>query len=527
MGYDISNALVRKLPPAERKTPTQIGKTLLSLQGGLCRLCDGEMDPQTDTLQLDHITAESEGGQTILDNLALTHEACNKAKREFSEEVVAPYLKLRRFIRDKGNRVKYDTVLAHFDIEPQPTRLSLTETKLTLHFGDGTSSTAPIYRECVKDKELKYSFIEVPVVALFNDGEVQPRIIRHAQVFSIYKDLAKNPLHEPPSCRLGDVGEDERAQILMFDGQHKTVASLMHERQKVAIKLYLNINKDEANFLVNSIQAKIKKLPLSSFELAAKLSQELQAQLDTYEADCKLRGTDPSEAGFIRSLSSEDRKRATAALKSSLIEEILQSDQFHLTKYVDLKGLEGKSTGLTENMVVTKLLTRMVHQKPLKKPLVQTDPMRAQESENIIWLVNLAFDGLVSPSKSRKEGSPALEKIRHRVFKQGSMQYIANLLVAIWLDKLHLGDKRGDIVFHKKPNAHEQKEIEIAVKRLCEHKIWTCDLGMNEKTRAVDAGLSMNQDIVDAFQAVELNLSYTCSSVEENTSYNNVWVVDS
>ena len=36
------------------------------------------------------------------------------------------------------------------------------------------------------------------------DHEVQPRIVRLNQAYSIYNDLRRNPLHEPPSCRIGE-----------------------------------------------------------------------------------------------------------------------------------------------------------------------------------------------------------------------------------------------------------------------------------------------------------------------------------
>ena len=69
----------------------------------------------------------------------------------------------------------------------------------------------------------------------------------------------------------------------MFDGQHKTVANWLMGRDTVVAKIYLNLEEVQAIELVNSIQAKIKKLPLSAFELAAKMSDEWQTHWQRYE----------------------------------------------------------------------------------------------------------------------------------------------------------------------------------------------------------------------------------------------------
>ena len=114
----------------------------------------------------------------------------------------------------------------------------------------------PVFEESCGDRSFSYAFVKVPQAAIHNDDEVQPRVIRVNHVFAIYNDLRGNPLHEPPSCRLGGpLGTAQR--LLMFDGQHKTLAVWMSGQEEVVIKLYLNMSVPDATRLVNSIQAKI------------------------------------------------------------------------------------------------------------------------------------------------------------------------------------------------------------------------------------------------------------------------------
>ena len=124
----------------------------------------------------------------------------------------------------------------------------------------------------------------MPQVAIFSDQAVQPRTIRDTHVWAIYSDIMKNPLHEPPSLRIEPQGTSGKVSLLMFDGQHKTVANWLMGRDTVVAKIYLNLEEVQAIELVNSIQAKIKKLPLSAFELAAKMSDEWQTHWRLYAA---------------------------------------------------------------------------------------------------------------------------------------------------------------------------------------------------------------------------------------------------
>ncbi|MDW3217085.1 MAG: HNH endonuclease [Acidimicrobiales bacterium] len=517
MPYNISKTLINKLPEGERDDSDKVGKFLLDRQAKICGLCDGEMNPAADVLEADHDQPESEGGPNELKNLLLAHQECNRAKRSLTTAEIRPYLRLKRFIRENGGRIRYDGVTSHFDIEPKPSAVAIGDDAVEVEFADGSKTQAPIYVDSAPAREFRYSFVEVPRVALLNDDKVQPRIIRYGHAFSIYNDLLHNPLHEPPSCRLGPEGKDGLRPLLMFDGQHKTVASWMLEKTRVVVKLYLDLDVADANFLVNSIQAKIKKLPLSAFELAAKMSDEWEAKVGEYETAVAQAGEAGTEKGFIAWMpAGPERNRARQAFKAALIQRVVEDQDFRLMKYVAQKDVGGEDFGLTENMVKSKILDKMVYLKELDLPFVDSTDRRVEEVENIVWLFNMVIDSLVEPGGGQL--SEQQKETRRRVFKQGSLQYLAELLGAIYRRELITQEE----MLAGKPNKEQRDRIEASVANICRHPVWTARFDRDKQMAAVKLALEKNQNIKESFEDVALKLSYAILG-EDDVEYSNYW----
>jgi len=515
--YNISKTLVNKLPEDERGDPQAIGKFLLDRQGGICGLCDGEMNPAADVLEADHDRPESEGGENELKNLLLAHQECNRSKRALTTAQIRPYLRLKRFIRNNGSRIRYDGVTTHFGIEPKNSAVTVSNDSVRVAFADGSTTEAPVYVDASPSREFRYAFVEVPQVALINDDKVQPRIIRYLHAFLIYNDLLINPLHEPPSCRLGPEDKNGNRPLLMFDGQHKTVASWMLEKERVVVKLYLDLDVASANYLVNSIQAKIKKLPLSAFELAAKMSDEWEAKVQVYETACAQAGTVGTEKGFITSMpAGHERNRARSAFKAALIQRVIEDPDFRLMRYVAQKDLDGEDYGLTENMVKRKILDKMVFLKELDEPFVDSTDLRVEEQENVVWLFNLVIDALVEPGGGQLSAQQI--ETRRRVFKQGSLQYLAELLAAVYQRAM----VTQDTMLCGQPSKGQRDEIEASVTNICRHPVWTARFDRDSQMEKVKLALEKNQNIKEAFESVALKLSYAILG-EKDLEYSKYW----
>lgn len=484
-----------------------IEEYLWAKSGGRCHLCETAMNPASDSIEADHDDPRVAGGTTDRDNLWLAHVACNRAKRDHPSIDVRPYMKLRAFFASSGHVLRYDGVLPHFGITPQPSKMDDLGDQARFYLPDSTDVVVPVYSEHngTGNREFRYVFLQVPREALHNDEEVQPRTLKLPQVWAIYSDVQVNPLHEPPSCRLVPA-RNGFVWLALFDGQHKAVATWMKGDAVVVVKVYLDLTKDEANYLVNSIQAKIKKLPLSPFELSAKLSEEWMTRLDEY------RGTvgpeEASEAGFIAWLDTSERTRAKGAFEAALTRELIAAPDLALTKFVHRAGLpKSEETLITETQFSNKVLKRLLHTSPLEETGERGEELRVRERENIIRVLNI-LDELVFEPEGANGGELSENQLerRRRMIYQGSLSYISDLLKALHRQLLALEPERAFL--DKNPTEEHEGLIRQAIQRIVDHPIWTADFDLSSKTKAVRDALSKNQDVERAFSAVGLKLGY-------------------
>jgi hypothetical protein len=355
------------------------------------------------------------------------------------------------------------------------------------------------------DKYL-YTFVDVPREAIFNDDECQPRSIKINQAWAIYSDTQVNPLHEPPSCRLIFDQQSSSAKLAMFDGQHKSVACWMHDKDRVVVKVYMNIDKGRTIQLVNSIQSRIKKLPLSSFEHAMKFSEEWSARFLAYEDAV---GTDEaSEDGLFKWLKPEERLRAKAAAQAALIKDIVEAEDLKILQFVHLEGREKLPTSIiTETAFKQKVITRLRHMAPLKEKGEDWQVLRAREAENVKSALNVLAEEAFFNSEGKPDlsGSDAIRRDRMRY--QSALSYISLLIVKLYRRVLDV-DEDVRALLEKEPTADQRAQIRQGIKRIVDHPIWTCDLDKSPKTKAVKDALSKNQDAAAAFRAVELRGDY-------------------
>jgi len=527
MPFHASNALLSKLPAKERCDSAELGQHLVDQHGSNCHLCEGPVQLNVDDLEADHHIPEAEDGPTTLRNLRLAHKECNRAKRNLSSDLIRPFLKFRRHIRELGGRAKYSSAIRHWPTELGLSEISINGQTLSYVFPDGSEGEVPIFEErCGKnanDKSFSFAYVQVPRSAIHNDDEVQPRFIRVNHVFAIYNDLRDNPLHEPPSCRLGElVGAAQ--PLLMFDGQHKTLAVWMSGREEIVVKLYLDMTAPDATHLVNSIQAKIKKLPLSAFEVAGKMADEWHHKFDNYEHQMQELGIPASEAGFLAWLpAGPERNGGKKAFKAALIQDVLERHDFNLSNFVTVRGVDEEGDlGLTENMVKTKVLDKLIDSTASDLSFDDSTEIRRQEHENICYLLDQLIAQLVSPNDPGAEMTEPQQEARRRLFKQGSLQYVSGLLRDLFTNVMGLGAAQRTLAGI--PSADQKQRLVKGVEHLGEHKVWTAALDRDAQMRAVANMLSTNQNVDQAFQAVHLTLGYLLAGPNANDAYRAHWM---
>jgi hypothetical protein len=501
-GIRVSQALKKKLPAEQRE---DIEDRLWAVSGGICHLCGEALNRSADDIEADHVLAESEAGSTDIENLRLAHKACNAAKRNNPTVDVTPYLRLDAFLRTHAGPVRYGECTKFFGITPKAVYITRTpDGTAKFELPDGTIRAVPVFKQTNAEGEFEYCFVELPQAAIFNDEECQPRNIKKAQVWAIYLDLQKNPLHEPPGCRVFE--KQGRHRLLMFDGQHKTVATWMCGVNSIVAKVYLNIDLHQTTRLVNSVQAKIKKLPLSPFEVAAKLGDEWEHRWSEYEAEV---GTEhASEQGFIDSLKPNDRKRGAQAFQEARLRDILDRDDLSFLKFVKASGAASGEDGLfTEATFKNKILKVMVYGKPLKEAGEAGAAKRTHEADNIVKVLNYFTDSVFDPAPPGKKLTPEQIEIRRRFAYQGALKYSAEMLQKV-VRHLCTVDEDDLAFVDAKIDEAKWETITKAIDRLVSHPVWSSDFDSGPKSRAVREALIKNQEVKESLKSVGLDVGY-------------------
>ena len=533
MPYKINKRFIKELPEGEKHygTVEELGEYLYRGQSGACALCQDEMikaaEAPAEAMVVDHDLPEIRGGKIELSNIQLVHNVCNSVKSDLTTSEVKPYCRFRRHLMKLKGSPQYGDVLKHFDIKLSRTEVDIKPNTMIWVFGDKSKehSKISIDSSVHREKTHRFTYVEIPKNTLWNDEEVQPRSIYDKQIRDIFHDLIQNPLHEPPSCRLSEKDSDGLRKILMFDGQHKTICYWLHGNEKIVVKVYLDITRDEATYLVNSVQSKIGKLKLSVFELASKMEQEYQDKLAVYLRSCGESGTEPSENGFITWTPAVDQPRTRDALKEALFISVLEHDDFHFKHFVRPSGERKKKDDIriTQIQMKKKVFNELCTQKPLEQPFTDSETLRQIEVNNIIWLTNCLVDRLADPDPAGINGelSAAQVTARTRFFTGAILKFTSGLVQQMYYYvKMRRGDRGGGMFLELDDN--EKEILEEAIETLCSHDAWTCDWDENDEMKALKIAVDENRFVDEGYEGVAMDLAYT-SHGEDYAPFKRIW----
>ena len=513
----ISKALIKRLPSEEQGDVAGIVSLFMAKQGAICALCDGIINENNDDLALDHIVPESDDGPTSLANLQLTHASCNHAKRNSDNGDIRPYLRLRRFINDSSGNLNYSGLQPHFGISPKESTIRR-EAPNQLGYsipGVVKKQHAPVFRDILGNGDIvDYCFIEVTRDTIFNDESVQPRNIKLEHLNSIFLDLYRNPLHEPPSCRC-DLSSP-KTKILMFDGQHKTVANWMRGRNTIVIKLYLDLSEESAIHLVNSIQAKIKKLTLSAFELAAKMADEFKNALNAYESGLPNESS-ASEAGFIAWLPTDTRNRGKSALASAVISSVLDSEELTLKKFTETRGT---LVTFTETTIKNKILGPLLYTKPLTVPSQESSDAREAEVYNAIRIVNRVMTKVFDLADD-EELTPQLRLRASRMSYTQALQFVFTLCRQIYAHNVIISPSTA--IMGKRPTTEQWIAIERSIDEVIDHLIWTAPDDSNDYIKPILNRLKNNEEVTSLMDGVALSLADVVVGLNKSERFKAIW----
>lgn len=505
MALNISAQLKKAITDQKGISRSEVEDYVWNNKPQVCFLCGDSLNRVSDIIELDHHQPSGEGGSDDWSNLNLTHASCNRYKRDHSSIEVRPHLRFKRFWEKHSGAVNFKAAKEFYKLPDSDCFVIIDIGQQIAKIGSELgSSSIPTFEESVGGSKLNFGFAQLPISCIENDDAIQPRNINLNHLLSIASDLNKNPLHEQPACRI--VGSGDKKRILMFDGQHKTVAKLLNGDTHAVFKLYFDIGEQKAVHLVNSIQSRIKKLPLTPFELASKMSDEVVRQISIYEDT--VGSAEVSEAGFINWLDAADRSRAKQGISSAVIDTIISDDELAFGKIIERKGLVIVGPiSLKEAAFQNNILKKLLYIKPLPTNFKGEKMKQAREREaaNVVRLLNKIYDrGFVAQSAAE----PGTEQRRlERLAYQASLSYMSSIFRQLMSSLIY--PTNDELTFLEKDIKEDVWErMSEFIDKFFAHPVWTGDLNAGAKSRAVQDALSKNQNYESAFREVGLTGGY-------------------
>jgi hypothetical protein len=311
-------------------------------------------------------------------------------------------------------------------------------------------------------------------------------------------------------------------KLLMFDGQHKTVANWMMDRDRVTAKVYLNLPLPDANRLVNSIQAKIKKLPLSPFELAGKMSDEWENKFNEYEA--AIGSALVSEEGFIKWLPQTERARGKQALQSALVQNVLTNPDLRLLNHVSQPGSKEKGqVTITEQSLKSKVLEKLLAMTPQPDVGDAAQAIRDKEAENVVDCLNLLNDEAFEPAEEATELTATEVERARRMTYQASLAYIASLIRQLWVRVSIKPELKQPRPLADELTEEQWAEIRTGIKRIVSHPAWTADFARDTEMSKLKLAFEKNQEVSKRMEDLGLDLAYLILG-DEYPTYKNHWL---
>lgn len=435
--------------------------TILELHGRRC-FVDGEPIPEEDLYEFHHIIPFSIGGPTSLDNIA---PVCKRHHRTIGTMSLQEYrdkLELARFF--EGGDPKYLDDLIRFKKGNCGERLNyeINNNTITLYYLDSPQNYK-LY-EC-PTTNWKYFYGTMPIEYLDNDKELQPRALREASVWSLYRHFQTNTQISPSICRIEKPGI-----LLLFDGQHKAAGQIWANRPMIECKVYVGPDRRKLKETNLAAHGQFRQMSFYSHELMTKYADIFGEDWNNYMETAG----EKSEFGFLNFLiNSRGKTKAEANNEISLAiyNQIFNDPYNKLSEYVSEKN-RGRKQPLTFYRMKKTFFQHMLFPPPVKEEFESDKEFRKNERRNLIKLMNIIVEeGLEGKWAPERADSAHIKA--ERIFSAGAVRAWVILLKDATNQHLrHYTDESRKLFFYRLIEDSEFNFFEQFVKKIFSHKIW-------------------------------------------------------
>ncbi len=370
----------------------ELSKKLWIIQNHRCFICEEKIDLDVQTTNIDHIHPLVTGGKDEESNFGITHEHCNKSKKDSDLIVARKIAKLEKIIKEAENMKEAPSLKHVLDSNGGAKynfKYKIEDGKLIYSFdelGDTTIRKSEIFVDELSKEQTAY--ISIPIEYLFHDDSLNPRGLNSSVNLLIKEFYKSNPQLQIALARIND------GKIKLFDGQHKTVAQIMLGVKRIVVRLF--INPDIDRLMETNLNAG-KKLRQIAFDksIVRQLHDTLYAErIRRYQMDHSLAEDDYSfsEQQLVEHFKGERGNVKTYIINSQ--KNVVTHDQGNkLQSYINFEG-RGFSLPLSYSTFEKTLLATFINAKtvlntPINYKVEEGLNPRTLEKEQLIQLCSL------------------------------------------------------------------------------------------------------------------------------------------
>ena len=447
-------ALRRQIPEDEKKE-------LLVRHGRKC-FVDGAPISEEETPEFHHIKAFSKLGPTSLENIA---PVCQKHHRTMGTMTLQEYrdkLDLKRFFEGGDPKYLDDLILYKRGRAREKVQSEVKDESISL-FASIPRRDLPLY-EC-PTTGWKYFYAAIPVEYVSNDSELQPRPLREASLWGLYRHFQTNTQLAPSICRMESDGT-----LFLFDGQHKAAAQIWAGRSTIECKVYLEPNPTAIKETNLEAHGKLRQMSFYSHELMAKYADIFGEDWTQY-MDTEGEKSERGFFNFLVNTKNKSKAQARNEILLALYNEVINDPDNKLSGYLSEKH-RGRVQPLTFARLKKTLLQHMLFPPPVPDEYESDSDFRRDEKRNLVRLMTvIAEEGL--EGRWNPERDDTMHKRTERVFSAGAVRAWTLLLKDTMNTHLrHYTDDERTRFFYRRVAEAEFEYFRDFVRKLFSHKMW-------------------------------------------------------
>ncbi|HEX3091424.1 MAG TPA: HNH endonuclease signature motif containing protein [Candidatus Angelobacter sp.] len=382
-----------------REQRKDLENRLLRSQNSNCFICEKPIDPllHADSVDVDHVEPIKIGGKDDPSNFAITHSSCNRSKQASDlrvARVLARFAAIRDEVAPENRGPNLSDVLRHYKGAVHQLPLKVDTNVVDFSFpelGDSNIHKTPLYRDDLSG--LLYFFAKIPIEYLFHDDRINPRAVGGSLNGLIDEFHRKRPQLQVALAWIELKGDSGRAQVRVFDGQHKATAQVLLGVRQLPLRIFVNPNLDILLTANTNAGTTLRQIAFDKSVQRHLGSALFIERIERYrkERALPIDAEDFSEQDLVNHFKGEWREMRRYIL-DSVRDSVTHHADNKLRDYVDFAG-KGKEKPLSYSSIEKTFYSFFIFGDALEVPLnyrvEENENPRELEKQQILHLMNL------------------------------------------------------------------------------------------------------------------------------------------